>query len=90
MKKKHIPYVVLGANDKPNKGMIAYKMKDSNMYNLSFVELQNDGEYNFGDTFCLEHIKGVCLSILFAKVESVDAVIKELQCIKEKMEHDNE
>lgn len=85
-KNKRIPYVVLGAGDKPNKGMIAYKMKDSNMYNLSFVELANNGEYGYGDNYSLEHIKGVYLSILFAKVESVDAVIKELQCIKEKME----
>ena len=49
-KHKHIPFVVLGAHDKPNKGMIAYKMPDSNMYNLTFVELENDGRYDFGDT----------------------------------------
>ena len=85
-KNKHIPYVVLGAHDKPNKGMIAYKMPDSNMYNLTFVELENKGEYDFCGTFDPKDIKGVYQSILFCDVRSVDAMIKELQTIKAKME----
>lgn len=79
---KHIPFVVLGAQDKPNKGMIAYKMPNSNMYNLTFVELENDGRYDFGDTIDVDKIKGVYQSILFCDVRSVDAVIRELQKIK--------
>jgi hypothetical protein len=81
-KHKHIPFVVLGAHDKPNKGMIAYKMPDSNMYNLTFVELENDGRYDFGDTIDLDKIKGVYQSILFCDVRSVEAMIKELTMIK--------
>lgn len=77
-KHKHIPFVVLGAHDKPNKGMIAYKVPDSNMYNLQFVELENDGRYDFGDTVDVDKIKGVYQSILFCDVRSVDAMIKEL------------
>ncbi len=88
-KHKHIPFVVLGAHDKPNKGMIAYKMPDSNMYNLTFVELENDGRYDFGDTIDVDKIKGVYQSILFCDVRSVDAVIRELQKIKALMVNDN-
>ena len=84
-KHKNIPYVVLGAHDKPNKGMIAYKVPDSNMYNLTFVELENDGRYDFGDTIDVDKIKGVYQSILFCDVRSVDAMIKELQMIRERM-----
>jgi hypothetical protein len=88
-KHKHIPFVVLGAHDKPNKGMIAYKMPDSNMYNLTFVELENDGRYDFGDMIDVDKIKGVYQSILFCDVRSVDAVIRELQKIKALMVNDN-
>ena len=84
-KRKHIPFVVLGAHDKPNKGMIAYKIPDSNMYNLTFVELENDGRYDFGDTTDVDKIRGVYQSILFCDVRSVDAMIKELQMIRELM-----
>ena len=85
-KHKHIPYVVLGADDKPTKGMIAFKMPDSNMYNLIFVELANEGKYDFGDEINEDDILGAYQSIIFADVRSVDAVIKQLQKIKKLME----
>jgi hypothetical protein len=81
-KHKHIPFVVLGAHDKPNKGMIAYKCKGSNAYWLSFIQLKNDGSYDFGDTYELEDIEGIYQSILFCDVRSVEAMIKELTMIK--------
>lgn len=84
-KHEHIPYVVMGAHDKPNKGVIAYKVPDSNMYNLTFVEVENDGQYDFGDTIDVDKIKGVYQSILFCDVRSVDAMIKALQMIRERM-----
>ncbi len=85
-KHKHIPFVVLGAHDKPNKGMIAYKVKDGNSYWLSIVQLKNDGKYDFGDNYDKDDIEGVYQSILFCDVRSVDAMIKELQMIKKLME----
>lgn len=88
-KHKHIPFVVLGAHDKPNKGMIAYKMPNSDMYNLTFVELANNGEYDFGDKIKPTDIKGAYQSIIFANVRSVDTVIRELQKIKALMVNDN-
>ena len=88
-KHKHIPFVVLGAHDKPNKGMIAYKMPNTDMYNLTFVELANNGEYDFGDKIKTTDIKGAYQSIIFANVRSVDTVIKELQKIKALMIKDN-
>jgi len=88
-KHKHIPFVVLGAHDKPNKGMIAYKMPNSDMYNLTFVELANNGEYDFGDKIKTTDIKGAYQSIIFANVRSVDTVIRELQKIKALMVNDN-
>ena len=84
-KHKHIPFVVLGAHDKPNKGMIAYKVKDGNSYWLSIVQLKNDGKYDFGDNYDKDDIEGVYQSILFCDVRSVDAMIKELQMIKQLM-----
>ena len=84
-KHKHIPFVVLGAHDTPNKGMIAYKVKDGNSYWLSFVQLKNDGKYDFGDNYDKDDIEGVYQSILFCDVRSVDAMIKELQMIRELM-----
>ena len=84
-KHKHIPFVVLGAHDKPNKGMIAYKVKDGNSYWLSFVQLKNDDKYDFGDNYDKDDIEGVYQSILFCDVRSVDAMIKELQMIRELM-----
>lgn len=85
-KHKHIPYVVLGAHDKPNKGMIAYNMKGTNMCSLSIVELANDGKYDYGDTDCdLDDIRGVYQTIIFANVKSVDAMISTLQTIKKLM-----
>ena len=85
-KNKHIPYVVLGAHDKPNKGMIAYKMPGSNMYSLMIVQLKNNGKYDFGDSYNVNDIEGVYQSMLFCNVRSVDAMIKELQMIKARME----
>ena len=84
-KNKNMPYVVLGAHDKPNKGMIAYKVKGSNSYWLSFVQLKNDGKYDFGDNYDDDDIEGVYQSILFCDVRSVDAMIKELTMIKDLM-----
>ena len=85
-KYKHIPFVVLGANDKPDKGMIAYNMKGTNMCSLSIVELANDGKYDYGDTDCdLDDIRGVYQTIIFANVKSVDAMINTLQKIKKLM-----
>ena len=84
-KHKHVPVVVLGAHDKPNKGVIAYKVKDGNSYWLSIVQLKNDGKYDFGDTYDKDDIEGVYQSILFCDVRSVDAMIKELQMIKQLM-----
>ena len=84
-KHEHIPFVVLGAHDKPNKGMIAYKVKDGNSCWLSIVQLKNDGKYEFGDTCDIDDIEGVYQSILFCDVRSVDAMIKELQMIKQLM-----
>lgn len=96
-KHKHIPFVVLGAHDKPNKGMIAHNMKGTNMCSLSIVELANDGKYDYGDTDCdLEDIRGVYQTIIFANVKSVDAMISTLQKIKKLMvknelpEHDKD
>ena len=80
-----MPYVVLGAHDKPNKGMIAYKVKGSNSYWLSFVQLKNDGKYDFCDNYDADDIEGVYQSILFCDVRSVDAMIKELTMIKDLM-----
>ena len=88
MKKKHIPYVVLGAKDKPDKGMIAYKMKDMKAYNLVFVELHNDDKYTWGDNFEIKDIDGVYMSIIFANVKSVEAVIQECEKIKRLMENE--
>ena len=84
-KNKNMPYVVLGAHDKPNKGMIAYKVKGGNSYWLSFVQLKNDGKYDFGDNYDADDIEGVYQSILFCDVRSVDAMIKELTMIKDLM-----
>ena len=85
-KHKHIPFVVLGAHDKPNKGMIAHNMKGTNMCSLSIVELANDGKYDYGDTDCdLDDIRGVYQTIIFANVKSVDAMINTLQKIKKLM-----
>jgi hypothetical protein len=87
-KHKHVPYVVLGAHDKPNKGMIAYKCKGSNAYWLSFIQLKNDGKYDFGDSYNVEDIDGIYQSILFCDVRSVEAMIKELTMIRDKMMKD--
>ena len=87
-KHKHLPFVVLGANDKPDKGMIAYKVKDGNSCWLSFVQLKNDGKYDYGDNYDKDDIEGVYQSILFCDVRSVDAMIKELQMIRALMVKD--
>ena len=63
---KHIPYVVLGAHDKPNKGIIAYKPKGMSGYSVCFVQLKNEGDIDFGDTFENEAIEGIYFSIYFA------------------------
>lgn len=88
-KYKHIPYVMMGVNDKPNKGLVAYKsaiFPDMNAYRMDIVELKNEGQYEFGDTYNTKDITGVYMSIIFCNVKSVDAMIAELTSIKKHME----
>ena len=85
---KHIPYVVLGAGDKPTKGAVVTKEDDMSGYWLHFVEIKNDGDIERGETFNSEAILGIYQSIYFARIESVDAVIKALEKLKKKWEDD--
>ena len=52
---------------------------------LSFVQLKNDGKYDFGDNYDANDIEGVYQSILCCDVRSVDAIIKELTTKKDLM-----
>ena len=85
---KNIPYVVLGAGDKPTKGTVITKVDDMSGYWLHFVEIKNDGDIERGECFAKEAITGIYQSIYFARIESVDAVIKALEKLKKKWEDD--
>jgi len=85
---KHIPYVVLGAGDKTTKGAVTTKTEDMSGYWLHFVEITNDGDIERGETFNQDAITGIYQSIYFARIESVDAVIKALEKLKKKWEDD--
>lgn len=85
---KHIPYVVLGTGDKPTKGVVTTKNEDMSGYWLHFVEIKNGGDIERGETFNQEAITGIYQSIYFARIESVDALIKALEKLKNRWESD--
>ena len=50
--------------------------------------MKNDGDIERGETFSKEAITGIYQSIYFARIESVDAVIKALEKLKNRWESD--
>lgn len=77
---KTAPYIVFGAWDKPNKGTISFPSPRTSGYEIHIVELENDGSYDFGDTyFPNELIQGEYCTLMFCKKKALRSFIDGLE-----------
>ena len=81
------PFVVLGCGEKATKGVIAGKFRG--IWGLKILELADRAKYERGDKFNVDDIAGEHFTIYFAKKESIDWFIKDLEALRGMMENDN-
>lgn len=84
MKREH--YVVFGAGEKPNKGIIMVRVPGMRGFAAIICELKNSG-YDYGEQkFPLSDIEGVYTTLYFTRKESLEAVTKVFQDTFDKWE----
>lgn len=85
MNEEFIPMIVLGRNEKPQDcfGVVGSETKG---YTLTFHTLNNDGQYDYGDSPDAKDLGELYFAISFQRVESIDAMISILQSMKKLME----
>ena len=83
------PFVVFGCGDKATKGVVAGKFRG--IWGLKILELADGAKYERGDKLDVKDIAGAGehFTIYFAKKESIDWFIRDLEALRVMMENDN-
>jgi hypothetical protein len=86
-RKKYQHYVVFGALDKPDKGLLTAKVTSGpGKYALVITQLGRGKDRDYGGAFDIEDIEGTYTTLYFCKRESVDAMIKALEKLRDEWE----
>ena len=77
MTKEH--YVVFGATEKPNKGLICTSDPKNHVKAVTICQLKDGTDKDYGETITADDISGYYTTLMFCNKKSLDMFIQTLQ-----------